>query len=62
MSALINTNGKEIKVEGEDVYINGKKVINNCVGSFGIEASTFFAGFVAGFIFVIVIAEIGKAI
>ena len=62
MSALINTNGKEIKVEGEDVYINGKKVVNNCVDSFGIKATTFFAGFVAGFMFVIAIAEIGQAI
>ena len=62
MSSVVNINGTEIKEKNGDFYINGKKVVNNCVDSFGIKAVTFFAGFVAGFMFVIAIAELGKAI
>ena len=62
MSALININGNKIEEKNGFFYINGKKVVNNCVDSFGIKASTFFSGFVTGFIFVIAIAEFGKLI
>jgi hypothetical protein len=62
MSSLISINGKTIEEKNGEFYINGKKVVNNCVDSFGIKATTFFAGFVAGFMFVIAVAEFGKAI
>jgi hypothetical protein len=62
MSSSININGTEIKEKNGTFYINGKKVVNNCVDSFGIKASTFFAGFVCGVVFLIAIFEFGLAI
>lgn len=57
MSSLININGNEIKEKNGDFYINGKKVVNNCVDSSNSKASIFFAGLSAGFMLAVVIAE-----
>ena len=54
--SVVTKDGK-VKIEGnvKSVRINGNKVINNCVDSFGIKATTFFAGFVTGFLFILAI-------
>ena len=62
MSAIVNINGNEIKEKNGVFWINGKKVINNQVDNSIGKAPAFFSGFIAGVLFLIAIAELGKAI
>ena len=59
MSSSVSINGTKIEERRGVFYINGKRVVNNCIDGFGIKASTFFAGFFSGVVFLIAIFELG---
>lgn len=55
MSSSASINGELFEVKNGKNYLNGTEIKNNCVDSFGIKASTFFAGFVTGFMTLIAV-------
>ena len=66
MSASVSVNGNEIKEVNGVFYINGNKVINNCISgnaeTFNYPVKAFFTGFACGALFLILLVEIASAI
>ena len=62
MSSMININGQKIEERRGVFYINGNRVVNNCIDSTSKRASIFIAGFIFGAVFIVTLVEVASAL